>query len=129
MGFDLPNEVPCAMVDCWPAVPPYRRMRRPRRYYEIYAELRRTLGPEVTAKDIARLAAHLIRSNDDPHRLGASWKQSVDRSYERKPVDRVLFSPSWDTVQEEARRSNQPGDCSLSLEAAQRLSLLQRGQI
>lgn len=103
-------------------------MRRSARYYAVYAELRHSLGPEVPAKDVARLAEHVIRANDEPGRLGASIAHSKDRSYERQPVDRILSFPSWDTFYAEQRRRHCPGDSPLSLEAGQRLRAIERGK-
>jgi len=62
----------------------------------VYAELRKTLGPEASALELVRLANHIVQAyTDETAVLIEHGEARTERSLRNIPVDLAMKEESW----------------------------------
>ncbi len=71
-------------------------MRKPDQIRAIFAELRATLGPEVPAADLLKIAVIILRSYySEEDELAGFGRPGQARSFISMPVDEALVDGGW----------------------------------
>lgn len=87
-------------------------MQRPVLFRAIYAELRSTLGREVPAADLLKLAFELMRAYAlDQEGLPEDGRIGVTRSFSSLPVDEAMRDGGWRVLDFEERRAYSRDEC------------------
>lgn len=79
-------------------------MSRPRQVREIFFELRRTLGAQVSSRDLLELAAAVVERFHGDDDDGTNGHESGAYPFDCRPVDVALADGGWRVMAWETRR-------------------------
>lgn len=86
-------------------------MRKPELIRAIFAELRRTLTPDVSDGDALRLAHFIVRSYTEEHDYLADFgRERASRSLLYTPVDEAMNDGGWRVMEYEGGRESVKDD-------------------
>ncbi len=85
-------------------------MKKPELLRAIYSELRTTVGSEVSAGDLLRLAHHILRAyTDETAGLAEHAESRPEQSLFGMPVDRAMRDAGWRLYKQEVPPEGRDG--------------------
>src|SRR5687768_9276474 len=87
-------------------------MRKPALVRAIFSELRASLGADVAASDVLKLANLILRAYRDDEQPSGDRSPPPNRAFVSLPVDHAMSDGGWRVLDFETMRASSPDEAS-----------------